>query len=722
MNAEYQLQCESFGVYECLKATAISYTDETAPEKQRYFSAERDGRCVCFIKLQNEQTDVDLSRTKIERLSGQINSPFIVAQIPPGVIRPLSMEWWDGKQWEPLPGKILLMEYLPQNLEQFWYARINGVNERHLECDRGHILLKLLEGVGHLHQSNLVHRDIKPQNIMINCRGLCKGAKWFCDEPDVKLTDFDSAHDECVQGAAFFTGSKPFQPEWHYQSNSWLDLYSVCMVALWLYGDNDALREFSRRRCQNEGEIYGVLNTGHVVYPEGFLKCIVPAIFLSAQGISPQGTKRSFSAALQDLSDGLHGFYFGERARRPVELLEPSRDQTEWSAVLQIDEDDWPVFGRGREYRILSMVDRIDSQAGPDNTGDLPVFFSDTQYMPGKTKLGPYMLSEPPEIWVAYMDQAGPRRLSVRMFGTVQQPGDGGFRPQCLMEQNDILPGTDAVLYAEQKQIQTWQERKSLFQKIRIHSVNFYEQALPAPLPAPREKFETGCSNINIVLIMGISGEKGRNDLSCRLLRQIVTQVSSIKECRPCYYGMTMLRGNPWSVVPFCTGDQDVGAETLIGNFCGSSGGKMFKDKFSWEMTEKGVCSFSSKRPTVVICFLERAVGVDQVARLRQELRKLSREFVYAVDYLQVFLPFELSDEQKMREPSEKRKMWERYWEPMLPYLAALVRPEGAFVVTGLSANRKADKPVDTDARWLRAVHLHCEQTADEKKGGRNIV
>lgn len=720
MDPEYRLHCKNFGEPEYLVATAVPYIHEPAPRKQRYFYAERGGKRVCFIKLQNEETPVEQTRAKIERQSGYISSPYVVAHIPPDVMCPLKVEWRDQGEWKLLSDKILLLEYLPMDLEQFWGERIGTVSESRLAHDRGHILLKLLEGVGHLYRSHLVHRDIKPKNIMINCAGLCDGAEWAFDELDVKLTDFDSAHDGYIQGAAFFTGTKPFQPEWPCQPNSWLDLYSVCMVALWLYNeDHSLLCQLSRQPCQSEQEICEILRTRVAIYPDGFLACIVPAIYLSTQGILPQGTQRSFVGVLSELADGLHRCYFGSQAQRPMELLEPCRNQVDWSAVLQIDQDYWPVFGRGREYYTLSMADCTGKHDVLENVPDLTDSFSSTEYMLGKTKFGQYMLSGPPEICIAYMDQGGARHLSVRMFGTVQQAGGREFQPQCLMGWEDILPGADTVLYNEEACIQTWQERESLFHKIRIHCVNFYKCALPAPWPPFRGSIKVNVSNINILLVMGVSKAQKEDDLSCRLLHQLVEQISTLEECCPCYYGMTMLHEETrLRFMPFCTGERKIGEKSLINSFRRTSTGRMIRDKYSWEQTGQNVCAFSPERPTVMICYLDQAATPEQIDQLKQELEKMSRDFRYAVDYLQVFLPFQ---------SSKNQKAWERTWEPMLPQLASLVRPDGTFVVTPLNTEEKLEnsvgqRPADADARWLTVIRAQCQQTAYERVGGRNVI
>lgn len=77
---------------------------------------------------------------------------------------------------------------------------------------RRDILLKLIQGVGHMHQARIIHHDIKPGNILVNCRGLCDKAPWTREDLDVRLTDFDSIYDGDGGKEQLDAGTEPFQP------------------------------------------------------------------------------------------------------------------------------------------------------------------------------------------------------------------------------------------------------------------------------------------------------------------------------------------------------------------------------------------------------------------------------------------------------------------------------------------------------------------------------
>src|SRR6476469_6727106 len=49
------------------------------------------------------------------------------------------------------------------------------------------IMRQMLSGLAHAHQSNVVHRDVKPENILVHERAFQEG---FASEGVIKVTDF----------------------------------------------------------------------------------------------------------------------------------------------------------------------------------------------------------------------------------------------------------------------------------------------------------------------------------------------------------------------------------------------------------------------------------------------------------------------------------------------------------------------------------------------------
>lgn len=71
-----------------------------------------------------------------------------------------------------------LEDYVSGHMSQF--IRNTFASERE-------ILRQVTQGLGHLHNLGIVHRDMKPSNILIH---MPDGARWWETEPQVKLADF----------------------------------------------------------------------------------------------------------------------------------------------------------------------------------------------------------------------------------------------------------------------------------------------------------------------------------------------------------------------------------------------------------------------------------------------------------------------------------------------------------------------------------------------------
>lgn len=61
---------------------------------------------------------------------------------------------------------LLLSEYAPNGTLQDWITNNGGVEKKRDEAIN--IMCGVLEGLEHLHEYNVIHRDIKPQNILLN--------------------------------------------------------------------------------------------------------------------------------------------------------------------------------------------------------------------------------------------------------------------------------------------------------------------------------------------------------------------------------------------------------------------------------------------------------------------------------------------------------------------------------------------------------------------------
>ena len=73
----------------------------------------------------------------------------------------------------------LVFEYMDQDLKK--YMDIHGTNGALEACLCKHFTSQLLRGIAFCHENRVLHRDLKPQNLLINSRG------------ELKLADFGLA-------------------------------------------------------------------------------------------------------------------------------------------------------------------------------------------------------------------------------------------------------------------------------------------------------------------------------------------------------------------------------------------------------------------------------------------------------------------------------------------------------------------------------------------------
>jgi serine/threonine protein kinase len=93
----------------------------------------------------------------------------------PNIVRPLGFDPFAD------PG-YLVMEYVPGT------SLRTLISQRRLEAGEAVAILKqVLAGLSHAHAKGVVHRDVKPENILVHEKGLSEG---FATTGTVKVTDF----------------------------------------------------------------------------------------------------------------------------------------------------------------------------------------------------------------------------------------------------------------------------------------------------------------------------------------------------------------------------------------------------------------------------------------------------------------------------------------------------------------------------------------------------
>lgn len=673
-----------------MDAYVVQYgREDAAPMEQRYFYCVEEGpprRRICFIKrFWNNK-----KRYQREKNAARISSPYVSALYRTPQMKKCRMEYCDNGIWRNLEGDILLYEYLPNDLEAFRERYTNGTEMP--DTYRRDILLKLIQGVGHIHQAHIIHHDIKPGNILVNCQGLCDEAPWNCQDLDVRLADLDSVYDGNHSTPQFNVGTPPFQPEGKDRilPSVWLDIYSVCMVALWLYDSRiSSLVSINQGLLETREEIEKILKGTAV--PERIKDILVPHLLLAVSKMKGRPDERQWEAGAEEMSrlcQELSGAYTDDW--RPMELLGPAQTPVAWSAVVQIDQEQWPVYGQGREYRMLSIMNP--APYGPNRQswsfpGEVGSCCSNScGDIAGVLESSSLMLSAPPEIFVAGERNGGTWALKAGIYVSIN------YQEQCLVQKEHIAEGSNVELHSGIP-VRALQGGERLFQNVAVHSVHFYpEKEGPEPLSLFFGPARNKAATINLVFVMMASGAAS-GDLDCGLIRRVMDEVLKIEKCTPCCYGVTIQeRGE--NVHSFCSGLLNPSGRTLSELYSASRGNGVGQNSSSIQ-NGGNVRAFDPGLPTVVIGYLDHPLDwdTDPVQRFKEKTRHLTPCFQYAVQYLQLFTT---------NQPDltvDRRKL--------SPYLAAATDPGGACILTPLTEGE--DFP-DSKARWITAARYWCQR------------
>lgn len=138
-----------------------------------------NGRRVAVkrIIVQSKQTSDDESAAKVKSLLREIEIGKKMSE-GPNIINTYGMGLYEGSVW-------ICMELMDMSLREFCRIHHEKMEpgERLNENILGYILVKIIDGLAYLQNREVIHRDVKPENILLSASG------------EVKLCDFGEARE-----------------------------------------------------------------------------------------------------------------------------------------------------------------------------------------------------------------------------------------------------------------------------------------------------------------------------------------------------------------------------------------------------------------------------------------------------------------------------------------------------------------------------------------------
>lgn len=198
---------------------------------------------VLTARQAREPFYLEVFRNEVRAAAG-LNHPNIVmlfdlGEVPEDVAASSAGRLVAGSPW-------LAMEYADAGALTPWCGRLGWSQVRA-------VLLRLLDALAHAHARGVIHRDIKPPNVLLNRT-----------EPQVRLTDFGLAHavdrtapldsDGPVQGTPAFMAPEQFEDDWR-AFGPWTDLYSLGCLAYSMatglapFGTNGSFTDLRQAHC-----------------------------------------------------------------------------------------------------------------------------------------------------------------------------------------------------------------------------------------------------------------------------------------------------------------------------------------------------------------------------------------------------------------------------------------------------------------------------------------
>ena len=173
-----------------IEVEARENEDAIDPKKQVYFYGIQGGKRFCFIKRIDPGDTA--GQYKTSQLRENICSPYVTSRFDQETMGSPRLEYCEDGTWIPMDGDVLLYEYMPQNLTEFWWQH-QGDDAAVLEDFRRQILMKLTVSLAYLHSAGWYHCDIKPDNIMVHVSPLSGDSRNRLEHSNVRHLPWKSA-------------------------------------------------------------------------------------------------------------------------------------------------------------------------------------------------------------------------------------------------------------------------------------------------------------------------------------------------------------------------------------------------------------------------------------------------------------------------------------------------------------------------------------------------